>query len=436
MFLKLPKFKGEKEVAYQQEQFRRIEFMQRWLVLGGGTLLGLAGLWVSFAIGDAGSGFATSSLTLLFATLALWGLTYAPYLRSRLEFVPMLVGLGFGASIVMSILFVPTGGSLRFAFLFGALAFYVVLLAPTIQSSVAALVAAAMVATLGLVVIYPMQGAPIGFFTVLAYTAPMFALATGLAFAIERGRREAFSYRVELARRATTDNISGVSNRAHINQMAQNEFGRARRYKEPLSVMMIEIDGYESLSEAWGPIAMDTLIQVFTGYCVLVMRHCDSFGRLNPKRFMAILPETPGKGAHILGTRMCRELSTHDVVVDGEVLNFTVSIGAAEMASSDRWAGDLLRRVEQAIEDAIEGGRARSVLAQPPRAAFAEDGAAGGPGIDGQAPARPSATITPLPSAMSGPSAGPGTPMPVASTGGPGHQVGNFTPMPPNVARR
>lgn len=222
MFLKLPRFKGEKELAYQQEQFRRIEFMQRWLVLGGGSLLGLAGLWVSFAIGDTDTGFATSSLTLLFATLALWGLTYAPHLRNRLEFVPMLVGLGFGASIVMSILFMPTGGTLRFAFLFGALAFYVVLMAPTIQSSVAALVSLAMVATLGLVVIYPMQNAPIGFFTVLAYTAPMFAMASGLAFAIEKGRREAFSCRTELARRATTDNISGVSNRAHINQMAQN----------------------------------------------------------------------------------------------------------------------------------------------------------------------------------------------------------------------
>lgn len=196
--------------------------------------------------------------------------------------------------------------------------------------------------------------------------------------------------------------------------------------------MMIEIDGYESLSEAWGPIAMDTLIQVFTGYCVLVMRHCDSFGRLSPKRFMAILPETPGKGAQILGSRMCRELAMHDVVVDGEMLNFTVSIGAAEMASSDRWAGDLLRRVEQAIEDAIESGRAQSILAQPPRAAFAEADEAGGPGIEGNAPPRPGAVITPLPTAMGAPSA----PMPVAAVGGPGQQPGHFTPAQPNVARR
>ena len=283
-----------------------MESQQRWMVFGGGALLGLSGLWVSFAVGENGSGFATTSLTVLFATIVLWGLTFAPYLRSRLEFVPMLVALVFGAAIVMSILFLPTSGTLRFAYMFGALAFFVVMLAPTIQSAVAALVAEAMVGTLGLVVIYPMQDAPISYFGAIAYTTPLFAMACLLAYGLEKGRREAFSFRTELARRATTDTISGVSNRAHINQMSQNEFGRARRYKEPLSVMMIEIDGYDSILANWGPIAADTLIQVFTGYCVLVMRHCDSFGRLAPNRFMAILPETPGNGAHILASRMCR----------------------------------------------------------------------------------------------------------------------------------
>ncbi|MDX2221259.1 MAG: GGDEF domain-containing protein [Rhodospirillaceae bacterium] len=416
MFLNLPTFKGEKELAYQKEQFRRIAFLQRWLVLGGGAIYGLAGLWVSFYIGESGAGFATTALALLFGTLALWGLTYAPYLRNRLEIVPILVALGFGTAIVMSLVIVPAAGELRFAVLFGSLVFYTVLMAPTIQSSFAALTAAALIATLGLVVVFPIQDTPIDFFGALAYTVPMFAIAAGLAFAVEKARREAFTFRQELTRRATTDEISGVSNRAHINQSAQNEFGRARRYKEPLSVMMIELDGYDSLMDAWGPIAMETLVQVFAGYCVLVMRHCDSFGRLSPNRFMALLPETPGKGAHILASRMCRELSKLDVVVDSEAINFTVSIGAAEMSTADRWAGDLLRRVERALDDAIESGRAQAILATPPRAMFADvQAASAGPGAEGAAPQRPPAPVTPLPAAqpvpppaaMAGPGGGP-----------------------------
>ncbi|MCB2107399.1 MAG: GGDEF domain-containing protein [Rhodobacteraceae bacterium] len=416
MFLKLPVFKGEKELAYQRDQFRRMEFMQRWLVLGGGALFGLAGLWVSFQIGENSDAFASVSLSLLFGTLALWALSYAPYLRNRLEIIPILIALSFGTAIVMGVMLVPASGELRFALLFGALCGYVVLMAPTIQSSFAALVAAALVGTLGLVFVLPSQDANISFFGALVYVAPMFALASGLAFAVERARREAFTFRAELTRRATTDDISGVANRGHIHQIAQNEFGRARRYKEPLSVMMIEIDGYDSLMDGWGPIAMNTLVQVFTGYCVFVMRHCDSFGRLDSHRFMALLPETPSKGAHILASRMCRELSKVNVVVDDEAINFTVSIGAADMSTSDRWAGDLLRRVEQALDEAITNGRAQAVVARPPRAMYADvQTASGGPGTEAGAPPRPPAPVTPI-QAASGPAP--------QSQGGPGRLAG------------
>jgi diguanylate cyclase (GGDEF)-like protein len=194
-----------------------------------------------------------------------------------------------------------------------------------------------------------------------------------LALAVDVARREAFSYKGELTRRATTDDISGVSNRAHIHQLAQNEYGRARRYKEPLSALAIEIDGFDSVLEHWGPEALDTLIRVFAGYCVIVMRQCDSFGRMGSKRFLALLPETAAKGAMILAHRMCRDLARLDVVVDDEILNFTVTIGAAELHADDRWAGDFMRRAVQALEDAIESGRNTAVLALDPPRAHAND---------------------------------------------------------------
>ena len=107
----------------------------------------------------------------------------------------------------------------------------------------------------------------------------------------------AHALRQELERRATSDTMTGVSNRAHINLLAQNEFARARRYGEPCSCLMIEIDDHPGLAAAWGARAADTVAQVLTGYCVVVMRHCDSFGRLSPARFLALLPETTGDGA-------------------------------------------------------------------------------------------------------------------------------------------
>src|SRR5690606_9595936 len=116
----------------------------------------------------------------------------------------------------------------------------------------------------------------------------------------------------------------------------------------------------------WGAAASEAVVQVVAGYCVVVMRHCDSLGRLSPARFLALLPETPETGALTLARRMCLDLGRLDVMTGGRKVNFTVSIGVANLAPTDRWGGDLLRRAERGLDDAIERGRNTAVLADIP----------------------------------------------------------------------
>jgi len=373
---RMVRFRRDKEAAYQAEQTKRLAPSQRWMVLAAGASYGLAGLWLGVAAGDTTGMLMGSSLALLLATLALWGLMRTEFVRERIEIVPIIIALTFGAHQVYSLALAPDGGPLRAAFVFGALAAFTTLISPTIQTALASIITAAVVAAIGFGVVLPNQGVSVDLIDTLTFAVPVISIVLGLAMTLDYARREAFSYRHELGRRATTDDISGVSNRAHIHQLAQNEFGGARRYKEPLSIVMIEIDGFESVMENAGPIALDTLIQVFSGYCVIVMRHCDSFGRLGPKRFLALLPETPAKGAMVLATRMVRELAALDVMVDDDKLNFTVSIGVAEAHPNDKWAGDLMRRCTQALDDAIESGRNTAVLAHANAQANANDASA------------------------------------------------------------
>ena len=115
-----------------------------------------------------------------------------------------------------------------------------------------------------------------------------------------------------------------------------------------------------------GARAADVVVRMFSGYCVAVIRQCDSFGRLVPARFLALLPETDGSGAFMLASRMCRDLAALAAMVSGQPVNFAVSIGVTEMDGADRWAGDMLRRAEQGLEDATERGRGIAILATPP----------------------------------------------------------------------
>jgi len=358
----------DKSSAYRLHLTSAGQIRQRWLLLCGGTIYAVTSLWIGFRLGMPPE-FAGASLALLPFSLALYGLTYARTPGPFLEINPSLIAAVVGAHIVLGTAEVPLAGGARYALLFVLLAIFAVTAAPTLRASLGALASVAATAAGGALVYLPQKGVGTasGFIAVeaLAYLVPAMALILLAGLRLERERRAAFDLRMELERRATSDDLTGVSNRAHITLLAQNEFARARRYHEPYSCLMIEIDGYDALVNRSRQ-AANVVVQVFSGYCVVVMRHCDSFGRLSPARFLALLPETQGAGAFTLAGRMCRDLAALDVRVAGEAVNFTVSIGAAQLHTTDRWAGDLLRRVEQGLDDAIERGRGNAVFAEPP----------------------------------------------------------------------
>ncbi len=357
-----------RESAYRDEQWRTCVSAQRRILLSAGLTYAIAMLWVSFS-STTDRSFATVSLGLLLGTFVLYGLTYLHDQRVRLEIVPGLFALLYGAHVVLWVTYAPANGALRAALLLSLLGFVLALLAPVRRGFMVALAIVLLLGIYGAFILWPRDMSPVAVPTFFIAWLPGIVLATVLATVLENMRRHTFGLRGELARRATSDQITGVSNQAHIKLLAQNEFARARRYTEPFSALMFEIDGYDALVKAGGAHVQDTVVQVFSGYCVVVMRHCDSFGRLSSARFLALLPETAGEGALKLASRMCAEVSALDVMVNSAPVRFTVSVGIAELHLADRNSIDLLRRAQQALDDAIERGGNNAILAAPPSAA-------------------------------------------------------------------
>ena len=342
--------------------------VQRRILVSAGLAYALGMLWVSFST-SADRSFAIVSLGLLLATFALYGLTYLRDQRVRLDVIPALFALLYSAHILLWVTSAPENGGLRAALLLSLLGFVLVLLAPVRRGFMAALAIVLLLGVYGSFILWPRNLSSVTIPIFFLAWLPGIALAVATATALENVRRQRFGLRGELARRATSDQITGVSNHARINHLAQNEFARARRYAEPFSALTFEIDAYNALGKTDGTQTRDTVVQVFSGYCVVVMRHCDSFGRLTPSRFLALLPETPGEGALKLASRMCAEVAALDVMVAGAPVRFSVSVGIAELHLADRNSLDLLRRSRQALDDAIERGGNNAVLAAPPSAA-------------------------------------------------------------------
>ena len=181
---RIVRFRRDKEAAYQADQNKRLAHSQRWMVLAGGATYGLAGLWFGVVAGDTTGMLMGSSLALLVGTLVLWGLTYTDFVRNRLEIVPIIIALVFGLHQIYSLALEPDGGPLRAAFLFGALAAYTTLMSPTVQTSLASIITAAIIASLGFGLVFPAQGVHVDAIETLTFAVPIISIVIGLAMTL------------------------------------------------------------------------------------------------------------------------------------------------------------------------------------------------------------------------------------------------------------
>lgn len=167
----------------------------------------------------------------------------------------------------------------------------------------------------------------------------------------------------QLKELATTDGLTGLLNRRSLDQVLDAELGRTGRDRQPLSVLMIDVDRFKAYNDRYGHQAGDACLKLVAN-CLreAALRPGDSLARYGGEEFVAILPNTDEDGAFVLAERLrcgLRELALpHEGSEKGIV---TVSIGIASYAATvlHRHADQLLRRADEALYDAKAAGRDR-----------------------------------------------------------------------------
>lgn len=183
-------------------------------------------------------------------------------------------------------------------------------------------------------------------------------LALRVQLATERQREE-------MRKLANTDALTGIANRRHILNLGNRELSRARRYGNPLSVLMLDIDKFKSINDRWGHPSGDRVIQELANATMLLVRGQDMCGRLGGEEFALILPETDASGAAVIAERLRRTVEASEAcrADDGTVVRFTISIGVASLTPADASFEAMLQRADKALYRAKEGGRNRLVVA-------------------------------------------------------------------------
>ncbi|MBE9610755.1 sensor domain-containing diguanylate cyclase [Chitinilyticum piscinae] len=180
-------------------------------------------------------------------------------------------------------------------------------------------------------------------------------LVIGMNDITERKRLEE-----ELKRRATTDSLSGLANRAHFMERSESELIRSKRYGHPLSLLMLDIDFFKQINDSFGHPAGDQVIQRVAEIARACLRDTDLIARMGGEEFAILLPETALSATLDAAERLRHAIETHLVITpEQHRIRFTTSIGAAQWCEEDQSISDLLKRADNALYQAKQTGRNR-----------------------------------------------------------------------------
>lgn len=164
----------------------------------------------------------------------------------------------------------------------------------------------------------------------------------------------------ELRRQAHIDYLTGVHNRRHFMERAEQELRRASRYGKALSLLMLDIDHFKEINDRYGHKIGDTVLKTLADLCHTTLREVDILGRLGGEEFAVLLPETDQPSAIDAAERLRDTLSKARIpLAEGLPVTFSVSIGVSSMSSPDNNIDVLLNAADKALYQAKAEGRNR-----------------------------------------------------------------------------
>ena len=162
---------------------------------------------------------------------------------------------------------------------------------------------------------------------------------------------------------ATTDALTGLANRKRFDARLREESEEAKDSKEPLSLLMLDLDHFKRFNDNHGHLIGDHVLRLLSEVMQQSVKGRDMAARFGGEEFAIILPATPLMHAKGLGNAIREKISKKVIVnrVTGlELGQITLSIGAAQYRPEEPMA-EFIERADAALYRAKKGGRNRVI---------------------------------------------------------------------------
>ncbi|EGB14891.1 diguanylate cyclase [Pseudodesulfovibrio mercurii] len=157
----------------------------------------------------------------------------------------------------------------------------------------------------------------------------------------------------KIAALTTHDDLTGLPNRNWFFDRLDQEISRAGRYGNRLSLVMVDLDRFKGVNDAFGhPLGDQTLAEV-ARLLAANIRASDVAARYGGEEFMIILPETCAGQAARAAEKLRMVVEVNDISLEGPEVKVTISCGVADLASVRPGRGTLRDALVAAADRAM-----------------------------------------------------------------------------------
>ena len=168
-------------------------------------------------------------------------------------------------------------------------------------------------------------------------------------------------------RQAVTDELTGLANLRAFHSILDLEIERARRFKTPLALVMLDLDHFKQINDEYGHQQGDEVLALVADVLREFSRDIDAPARYGGEELAVVLPQTDSEGATLLAERMREAVERLEVPrVDGlGSLRLKASFGVAALPESAADREGLIAAADAALYRAKRAGRNRVERAEP-----------------------------------------------------------------------
>jgi diguanylate cyclase (GGDEF)-like protein len=150
-----------------------------------------------------------------------------------------------------------------------------------------------------------------------------------------------------------TDHLTGIANRRRFYEQAEEEIRRVRRFRDPFTLLYIDIDNFKTVNDTLGHNEGDRLLLSVASTIRIIIRECDTVARLGGDEFGLILPKTGTKEAVTVAGKMRAALKA---IVE-EKWPVTFSIGMVTYREAPASTDEMILTAEQLMYEVKNTGK-------------------------------------------------------------------------------